>query len=35
VGQSQIQWWDTYSFRPCSHFAMALAASFFCRARLV
>ena len=35
VGQRRIRWWDTYSFRPCSHFSMALAASFFCRAPLV
>jgi hypothetical protein len=35
VGQSWILWWDSHSFRPRSHFSIALAASFFWRTPLV
>jgi hypothetical protein len=35
VGHSSIPWWDSHSFGPCSHFFIALAASFLCRAPLV
>jgi hypothetical protein len=35
VGHSWILWWDSYSFCPCSHFSIALAASFFWRAPFV
>jgi hypothetical protein len=35
VGHSGIPRWDNHSFRPCSHFAMPLAASSFWRAPLV
>jgi hypothetical protein len=35
VGQSCTLWWDSQSYPSCSHFSMALAASFFWRAPLV
>ena len=35
VGRFEITGWDNHSFRPCSHFSIALAASFLWRAPLV
>ena len=35
VGHRWMRWWDTYSFRPRTHFSIALAASFLWRAPFV
>ena len=35
VGQYLFPWWDSYSYLSCSHFSIALAASFLWRAPFV